>query len=359
MDGESSLKKLTNILEKAIEAGASDIHLTPEIPVLLRVDGALVPMSEDRTESSEIEGLLAWMLTEEQKQRLAKIGELEFAYSMAGLSRLRVSIFRQQAAYAMEIRLLSAAIPTPEELGIPEAIVQLTEEKSGLVLVTGTAGCGKSTTLAALIEVIAESHAKSILTLEEPIEYLFGYHKSLVVQREIGCDSLSYPSALRSALRQDPDVILLGEMRDVETMSMALHAAETGHLVFSVLHTNNTTAAVARMIEVFPVNQQQQIRVQLSEVLRGVVAQQLLPKQKEGGRVAAFEVMLSNPNISNVIRENKLHNLSGVIQAGSKEGMQLMDDAIYDLYLRSAISSDTAIAYAQDSYEMKQKVQLF
>lgn len=359
MDGEYSVEKLTQILEQAREAGASDIHMAPGIQIMFRIDGALVRMSEERIEPYELERLIEPMLTDTQKKELERAGELDFAYSIAGFNRLRVNVFRQRGTYAMTIRLLSATIPSPESLGIPQSVVELTSKKRGLVIVTGSTGSGKSTTLASLIGVIAQNYSKSIITLEDPIEYLHQHNKSMVIQREIGYDSMSYASALRSALRQDPDVIFIGEMRDTETISMAINAAETGHLVFSTLHTNNVVAAVERMIDVFPPHKQQQIRVQLSGALRGVVAQQLLPKQHASGRVAAFEVMLSNPNVSNLIRENKLHHLQTLLQSSRKEGMQIMDDAIYDLYLKSEISSDTAISYAQDAQGMKQKVQLF
>ncbi len=210
-----------------------------------------------------------------------------------------------------------------------------------------------------MISQIAQNYEKSIITLEDPIEYLYQHSKSMVLQREIGYDSMSYPNALRAALRQDPDVILVGEMRDIETISIAITAAETGHLVFSTLHTGNTAASIERLIEVFPPYQQQQIRVQLSSVLQGVISQQLLPKQNSAGRVAAFEVMLANQEIRNLIREGKCRQIPAVIQSYRKEGMIAMDDAIYDLYMKSYINSETAISFAQDPVSMRQKVQLF
>lgn len=359
MTEEESLNRIAGILEAAKERGASDIHLAPRTPVMFRIDGELVQMSEEIVKPFEIEELIKPMLTDIQQKALEEAGELDFAYSIAGFNRLRVNVFRQRGTYAMALRLLSFEIPTPKELGVPDSVVGLAERKRGLVLVTGATGSGKSTTLASLIGIIAKKYAKTIITLEDPIEYLHAHNKSMVLQREIGYDSKSYANALRAALRQDPDVILVGEMRDLETISIAITAAETGHLVFSTLHTNNAAAAIDRIIDVFPPYQQQQVRVQLSGVLEGIVAQQLLPKQNSGGRIAAFEVMLANAAVRNLIREGKAYQLLSVLQTSRKEGMQTMDDAIYDLYMKSYISSETAVSYAQDQIGMKQKVQLF
>lgn len=359
MTEEESLKRISEILEEAKKRGASDIHLAPRTQVMFRIDGELVRMSEETIKPYEIEDLIKPMLTDEQAKMLERDGELDFAYSIKGFNRLRVNVFRQRGTYAMALRLLSFEIPTPRELGVPDAVIDLTERKRGLVLVTGTTGSGKSTTLASLIGVIAKKYAKTIITLEDPIEYLHQHNKSMVLQREIGYDSKSYANALRAALRQDPDVILVGEMRDLETISIAITAAETGHLVFSTLHTNSAAAAIDRIIDVFPPHQQQQVKVQLSGVLEGIIAQQLLPRQNSGGRIAAFEVMLANPAVRNLVREGKAYQLLSVLQTSRKEGMQTMDDAIYDLYMKSYISSETAISYAQDQGGMKQKVQLF
>ena len=359
MEQEKSLHKLSEILEVARERGASDVHLAPGTQIMFRVDGELVQMSDEKVEPDEIEKLIEPMLTEYQRAELEKNGELDFAYSIPEFNRLRVNVFRQRGTYAMAIRLLSSKIPAPVSLGIPEPVVNLTAKKHGLVLVTGATGSGKTTTLASLIGEISQNYAKTIITLEDPIEYLHLNNRSMVLQREIGCDSMSYANALKAALRQDPDVILVGEMRDLETISTAITAAETGHLVFSTLHTNSAAAAIDRMVDVFPTHQQQQIRVQLADVLEGIVAQQLLPKQSSGGRIAAFEVLLANQAVRNLIREGKAYQLPSVLQTSRKEGMQTMDDAIYDLYMKSYISSETAIAYAQDPAGMKQKVQLF
>lgn len=352
------MSKIEDILIEGNSRGASDIHLCPRSPVMLRIDGELVPMSDEMIKSFEIEEIIKPMLTEAQMAELEKQGELDFAYSIAGFNRVRVNVFRQRGTYAMALRILSFEVPTPKELGVPEAVINLTNKKRGMVLVTGATGSGKSTTLASLIGTIAKNYKKTIITLEDPIEYLHKHGKSMVLQREIGYDSMSYANAVRAALRQDPDVILVGEMRDLETISIAITAAETGHLVFSTLHTNSAASAVDRMIDVFPPFQQQQIRVQLAGVLEGIVAQQLLPREG-GGRVAAFEVMLAVPAIRNLIREEKSFQIPSIIQTNKKMGMQTMDDAIYDLFMKSYIDAETAINFAHDAAGMTQKINLF
>ena len=359
MTEEDKLEKLENIMRTAGERKASDVHLAPGSPVMFRVDGELEPMSNEKVKPYEVEAMIKPMLSENQLAELERNGELDFAYSMAGFNRLRVNVFRQRGTYAMALRILSFNIPKPEELGIPSSVIRLTNLKRGLVLITGATGSGKSTTLAALIGLIARNYAKTIITLEDPVEYIHQHNKSMVLQREVGPDTLSYANALKAALRQDPDVILVGEMRDLETISTAITAAETGHLVFSTLHTNSAADSIERVIDVFPPHQQQQIRIQLAGVIEGVVAQQLLPMQKTGGRVAAYEVMLSNPAICNLIREGKAFQIPSMMQTSRKEGMQTMDDTIYDLFMRNLISADTAIAYAHDQNGMKNKVQIF
>lgn len=359
MTEENKLEKLEHIMRIAGEQKASDVHLAPGSPVMFRIDGELEPMSNEKVKPYEVEAMIEPMLSESQMAELEQNGELDFAYSMAGFNRLRVNVFRQRGTYAMALRILSFDIPKPEDLGIPTSIVRLTNLKRGLVLITGATGSGKSTTLAALIGLIARNFARTIITLEDPVEYIHQHNKSMVLQREVGPDTRSYANALKAALRQDPDVILVGEMRDLETISTAITAAETGHLVFSTLHTNSAADSIDRVIDVFPPHQQQQIRIQLAGVLEGVVAQQLLPMQKTGGRVAAYEVMLSNPAISNLIREGKAFQIPSTMQTSRKEGMQTMDDAIYDLFMRNFISAETAIAFAHEPDGMRNKVQMF
>ncbi len=356
---ENKLVKLEEIIIEANKRGASDIHLAPRSPIMFRIDGELAPLSEEKVKPFEIEEIIRNMLSAEQVKELDRIGELDFAYSLAGCSRTRVNVFRQRGTYAMELRLLSVEIPDSKNLGIPQSVMELIHKKRGLVLVTGATGSGKSTTLAALIDKIAGSYAKTIITLEDPIEYLYKHKQSIVLQREVGQDTRSYASALRSALRQDPDVILIGEMRDLETITTAITAAETGHLVFSTLHTNSAADTVDRIIDVFPPHQQQQVRIQFASVIEGVIAQQLLPMQHSTGRVAAYEVMLANSAIRNLIREGKSFQIPSMIQTSSKEGMQTMDDAIYNLYMKNYISAETAAAYAKDSGTMASRVAFF
>lgn len=356
---EQKLSQLINIMDIAKKMNASDIHLAPASPVMLRVDGVMTPVPEIYFKPFEIDQMLEEMLDKEQLDELAEMGELDFAYSLPNFSRIRLNVFRQRGTYAMALRILSFEVPDPNKIGLPQAVMKLANLKRGLVLVTGATGSGKSTTLAALIGMIAQTYAKTIITLEDPIEYLHKHGKSMVLQREIGYDSKTYANALRAALRQDPDVILVGEMRDLETISTAITAAETGHLVFSTLHTNSAAATVDRIIDVFPPYQQQQIRVQLSGVLEGVIAQQLLPLEGSKGRVAAFEIMLKNPAIQNLIREGKAFQIPSTIQTSKKEGMMPMDDYLYDLYMHNMISAENAINFAQDPSAMTQKVRMF
>lgn len=346
------------ILQYASENHSSDIHVTPMSPLMIRVDGELIAVSDHILTPQETHDIIRPMMDEKMWTELEQMGELDFAYSFPGFSRVRVNAFRQRGTYGMAMRILSFIIPTPQQLGLPRSVVDLTNRKRGLVLVTGATGSGKSTTLASLINVIAENYAKHIITLEDPIEYLHKHKKSIVAQREVGADTQSYANALRAALRQDPDVILVGEMRDLETISIAITAAETGHLVFSTLHTNSTSDAINRVIDVFPPHQQQQIRIQLASVLEGVIAQQLLPRT-DGGRVAAFEVLLANSAVRNLIREGKAFQIPSMIQTGKKEGMQTMDDTIYELLMSSFITKESAVQFALDQNAMIEKTAIF
>lgn len=349
---------IEEILQLAKEKKASDIHLAPGSPVMLRIDGQLLPQTQTRLKPNEVERILEPMLSDVQKQRLKEDGELDFAFSIPNYSRVRANVFRQRGTYTAALRILTYDVPKPETLGLPPAVVNFTNLKRGLILVTGATGSGKSTTLASLIDIIAERDAKNIITLEDPIEYLHTNKRAIVRQREVGDDTKSYADALRAALRQDPDVILVGEMRDLETISTAITAAETGHLVFSTLHTNNTSEAIDRMIDVFPPHQQQQIRVQLSTVLEGVVAQQLLPKI-DGGRIAAFEVLIANSAIRNLIREGKAFQIPSILQTSKRDGMQTMDDCIMNIFQHGLIAQRTAVDYALDQVNMIRKTQMY
>ncbi len=355
----NEMERIEQIVKDAAACGASDIHLIPGAPLMYRIDGAMTPVSEERLMPAEIAETMRAIMTEQMLETLEKNGEVDFAHSFPGLSRIRINVFRQRGSLAATLRILAVEIPTPQTLGIPQEIINLTDLKRGLVIVTGSAGSGKSTTLAALVNEISKKYVKSIITLEDPIEYLLQHNKSIISQREIGYDTKSYAGALQASLRQDPDVILIGELRDMETIQTAITAAETGHLVFTSLHTNNVVSTIERLVDVFPPYQQQQVRVQLAEVVKGVVSQQLLPKINSKGRVAAYEILLANPEVRTAIRDGKTHHIPTIIQNGRKAGMMAMDDAIYDLYMKSYISTDTAVKFAQDRTEMSQKVTIF
>ncbi|AHF07420.1 type IV pilus twitching motility protein PilT [Desulfitobacterium metallireducens] len=331
---------IESLLQLAVEHKASDIHLAVESPPVLRIDGVLTRIGEEKLSRQELDQFAHSLMNETQAQRFLEMGELDFSYSLSGVGRFRVNAFRQRGSVAVVIRIIPFTVPSPESLGLPSVCIELAKLEKGLVLVTGPTGSGKSTTLASLIDYINRTRSAHIVTIEDPIEYLHQHRLSLVNQREIGNDTLSFANALRSVLRQDPDVILVGEMRDLETISTAVTAAETGHLVFSTLHTNDATQAVDRMIDVFPPYQQQQIRVQLAAVLQGVLAQQLLPRADKQGRVAAFEILRVTQGARNLIREGKTHQLPTVIQTGGKQGMQSMERGLQDLVRQGLISPE-------------------
>lgn len=347
---------IDDLLKLAQEKRASDLHITVGISPKCRINGILVDMGYQPLTPDDTEALIMPIVPQRMKEILQRNGEVDYSYAIPGLGRYRVNVFRQRGALALVIRIINTTVPKPELLGLPNSVVELTNKKRGLVLVTGPTGSGKSTTLASLIDVINTDHNCHIITLEDPIEYLHKHNKSIVNQREIGTDSLNFANALRVILREDPDVILVGEMRDLETMEIAITAAETGHLVFSTLHTIGAVSTIDRIIDVFPPHQQQQIRVQLTTVLEGVISQQLIPTSEGMGRVAAFEVMLTTPAIRNLIREGKNHQIVSFIQTNKKLGMQTMDDAIFDLYQKGKIRRDEAISFAQDMLTMERKI---
>lgn len=358
MSGENGLKKIAEMLRTARERGASDVHLAAGHPMMFRIDGALVQMPGGDMEPDEMEMLTKLLVGAPQREVLAQSGEVEFSCPVPDSGRIRVSVFREREAYAMTLRLLPSEIPTPESLGLPKSVAELTRRRRGLVLVTGGAGSGKTATLAALLGVIAKNEAKTVITLEHPIEYLYPQGRGMVLQREIGRDTAGYANALRAALRQDSDVILVGELRDAETIALAIEAAESGHLVFSALHMDSAAAAVEYITGSFAPELQEQMRRRFAGVLEGIVAQQLLPVQN-GGRIAAFEVLSVSRTVQSLIREGRFLRSASIPQSVGKEDMQTMDDAIYELYMRSYISSETAISYAQVPEEMRQKVQIF
>jgi len=347
---------IDEVLQLAIELGASDVHFTVGVPPILRVNGRLMATNYPVLTPEDTMAIAVSVMTPQQKAVFDEKGENDLSYSMPNYARFRVNVFKQRGSAALALRLVGTVIPTPEQLGIPESVVDLYTRKRGLILVTGPTGSGKSTTLAALIDKINTNRDAHIITLEDPIEYMHHHKMSMVNQREIGQDTLSFDSGLRAALREDPDVILVGEMRDFETISIAITAAETGHLVFSTLHTVDAASTVDRIIDVFPEHQQQQIRVQLSAVLVCIISQTLIPNVTEDGRVAAFEVMHANSAVRNLIREGKTHQLPSVIQTSKREGMSTLDDYLMKLYMERKISKESCIQYARDPEKMRTQI---
>ncbi|WP_094604682.1 Twitching mobility protein [Sporomusa silvacetica DSM 10669] len=339
---------IDNLLQEAVVAQASDIHLTSGVSPIFRIRGVLTATQYPVLDDKDTEAMVMAITNTEQKEKFQQLGELDFSYAIAGLSRFRVNTFRQRSSCAIAIRVVAEQIPTLEQLGHMEVVKVLARKPRGLVLVTGPTGSGKTTTLAAMLDLINTERACHILTLEDPIEYLHTHKKSIVNQREINTDTKSFANALRAALREDPDVILVGEMRDAETIGIAITAAETGHLVFATLHTSDAAQTIDRIIDVFPPYQQQQVRTQLSLTLQGIVAQQLLPRRDDSGRVAAMEVLMATPAVRNIIREGKTQQLLSVIQTGAKTGMQAMDMSLRDLYWKGIVTYEEALARAMD-----------
>ena len=347
---------IDEILAAAKQMKASDVHITVGVPPKVRVHGGLIDMNYPIFSKADSDAIILSMMNERQKDILEEKGEVDFSFSLPSVGRFRVNVFKQRGTLAAALRLVNTIIPKPEDLGVPPTVVNLYKKKRGLVLVTGPTGSGKSTTLASIINMVNDNLPSHVITLEDPIEYLHSHKMATVNQREIGMDSMSYSNALRAALREDPDVILVGEMRDLETISIAITAAETGHLVFSTLHTIGAAPTIDRIIDVFPPHQQQQIRVQLATVLEAVISQQLLPTADGNGRVAAFEVLHSTPAIKNLIRENKTFQIPSTMQTNKKLGMQTMDDALFYLYAQGIISKDTAMNYAQNQQDLEKKL---
>ena len=346
-----------NLLATAKANNASDLHITVGVKPKCRISGTLYEMQDfELLTPDKTQELVESLFKPKQQATMNEKGEVDFAYAHPNLGRFRVNAFKQRGSYAAVLRIVGSKIPTPESLGVPEAVVELTKKKRGLVLVTGPTGSGKSTTLASLIDVINKNRNEHIITLEDPIEYLHKHNHAIVNQREIGLDTDSYGDALRAALREDPDIILVGEMRDFDTIATAITAAETGHLVFSTLHTIGAAPTIERIVDVFPAHQQNQIRGQLASVLEAVISQQLLPTVDGKGRVAAFEVMLGTPAIKNLIREDKAHQIPSIMQTSKKIGMQTMDDSLFNLYLKHRIDGANAVEYAQDTASMQQKL---
>ena len=347
------MPSLHQLLKQMIERGASDLHITAGAPAQIRVDGSLTPVGTAPLSGSETKELCYSILTDQQRQRFEEERELDLSFGIRGLSRFRANIYVQKGSVTGAFRTIPYSIPAMDELGLPAIVPKLCDKPRGLVLVTGPTGSGKSTTLASMIDRINKTESGHILTIEDPIEYLHQHRKCLVNQREVGADTASFKGALRYVLRQDPDVVLIGEMRDIETVEAALTVSETGHLVFATLHTNSCVQTINRIIDVFPPYQQPQVRAQLSFVLEGVISQQLLPRLG-GGRALAAEVMIPNMAIRNMIRDEKIHMIHNAMQAGQeRSGMCTMNQALLDLYQDGKICLEDTIARCSDPDEMR------
>ena len=340
--------KIHDLMEAAADNEASDLHITVGLPPMNRLSTGLVPMSDERITPEMSRQFALDIMNKNQWESFMKYGELDFSLSIPGKFRYRINVFRQRQSIAMAMRLIKYNPPDINTLGLPPIVPSLCGLNRGLILVTGPTGSGKSTTLAAMIDLINNTRTKHILTLEDPIEYLHKHKKCIVNQREIGVDSNDYARALRAALRQDPDIILIGEMRDLETIGIALTAAETGHLVLSTLHTTGAAQTIDRIIDVFPPHQQQQIRMQLSMTLMAVISQQLVMCTDGKSRVAAVETMVATAAIRNLIRENKAHQIAAAMQSSTSAGNQLMDNSLASLHKMGRISRESALTYCID-----------
>jgi twitching motility protein PilT len=350
---ETTPVNLRALLEEMIRRDASDLHLTAGQRPKLRVDGDIVNASVDHVLTPKDTLQLAYsVLTENQKKRFEVDDELDFSFGIQNLARFRGNVYRQRGCVAMAVRIIPFEIKSFEELKLPPVIAKLAERPRGLVLVTGPTGSGKSTTLAAMIDKINRERRGHILTVEDPIEFIHKHQGCMINQREVGADTKTFASALKYALRQDPDVILVGEMRDLETIAAALTIAETGHLALATLHTNSAAESINRIIDVFPSHQQAQVRAQLAFVLEGVITQTLVPTARGSGRVAACEIMICTPAVRACIREDKVHQIYSILQAGKKHGMQTMNDALYQLVLTGQATLEECVKRSGDPIEL-------
>lgn len=341
-------EQLSQLLRAAFELGTSDVHLTVGMPPIMRLDGELKRFGQDVLKPHEIETMTRSILTDEMWGKFIEKGEIDFSHGLPGVSRFRVNAYHQRDCIGLAFRVIPTHIPTYEELSLPKVLRDISTRPQGLVLVTGPTGSGKSTTLASMISEMNKSMKKHIITLEDPIEYLHSHGTCMINQREVGFDTKSFSSGLRASLRQDPDVILVGEMRDLETISTAITAAETGHLVFATLHTTSAVMTIDRIIDVFPPSQQPQIRIQLASVLQAVVSQRLFPKKEGKGRVGAFEVLLNVPAVKNLIRTEKIHQITSVMQSSRSIGMRTMESEIERLVKEEKVSFDSASPYLSE-----------
>ena len=356
MSTNASNITMDDLLALAVEEGASDLHLAVGLPPTMRISGSLVPLDSSPLAPEDTDRLMREITPAIHQEGLAKVNGADFGIAYKDLARFRVSIFRQKGCVGLVLRQIPTRMLTLEQIGLPAQLKDLLFKPRGLILVTGPTGSGKTTTLASMINIINQERDCHIITIEDPIEYYHTHKKSVVTQREIGVDVPSFSEALRRALRQDPDVILVGEMRDLETMEAAITAAETGHLVFATLHTTGAARTVDRIVDAFPTNQQEQIRTQLSTSIVAVISQALMPRKDAPGRIAAFEIMIATPSIRALIRDNKTFRITSDIQTGAKWGMQTLDSHLIELWRAGKISYEEMVTKAQDTEELLQQI---
>jgi len=340
--------EMSEILQQCVDKKASDIHISVGRPVTLRLHGELLNISEENLKPEDTEALMKAITSENHRQKLEELGSVDFGFAFGKLARFRVNVFKQKGFYGIVLRQIPNELLTFQQIGLSERITELLHKPRGLILITGPTGSGKTSTLATMIDYINQNRSCHIITIEDPIEYYHEHKRSIVSQRELGVDTPSFSEALKRALRQDPDIILVGEMRDLETMEAAISAAETGHLVFGTLHTTGAARTVDRIIDAFPSHQQEQVRSQLASSIIAVISQVLIPKTGGGGRVAAFEIMITTPAISNLIRENKTFRITSDIQTGAKHGMNTLDSHLLTLYKKDLISYEEMLEKAHD-----------
>jgi len=347
---------LRDLLGQMIEKGASDLHISAGLPPMFRVDGEIMRFGDDRVSPEMARKLAYSIMNEDQRSRFEKTRELDFSFGIPNLSRFRSNVFLQRGVVSLAVRQIPFEIRALSQLGLPAAVGEFAKRTQGLVLVTGPTGSGKSTTLASMVNWINENRAGHIITIEDPIEYLHQHKRCIVNQREVRADTESFAVALKYVLRQDPDVILIGEMRDLETVQAALTIAETGHLCLATLHTNSAYESIHRLIDIFPSSQQAQVTAQLAFVLQGVVTQELIPLARGGGRCLCSEVLVCTPAIKSAIREGKVHQVYGMMQAGQKHGMRTMNQSLYELYVNRQISLEDAMGRSRDAMELQHMI---
>jgi twitching motility protein PilT len=349
--------EMPDLLQLVVDEGASDLHITPGVPPMLRLKGSLTPLDTAALTSEDTERLMKSITSDARRVEISEMGGCDFGFSFGTQCRFRVSVLKAKGNYGMVLRTISNTLLTMEQIGLPASIKDLLYKPRGLVLVTGPTGSGKSTTLASMIDIINKERDCHIITIEDPIEFYHSHNKSVITQREVGVDVPSFSEALKKALRQDPDVILVGEMRDLETIGSAVTAAETGHLVFGTLHTTGAAETIDRIVDVFPENQQEQVRSQLAAGLEAVISQLLMPKKDGGGRVAAFEIMVKTPGIQALIRDKKTFRITSEIQTGAKYGMVTLDAHLMHLYEQGLIAYGDLITKCRDVQSINDKLQ--